>query len=191
MIHGNKTATGKPLLCNDPHLSLFVPSIWILFHLEAPTVQLYGASLAGVPSIIIGRNKYVTWGVTNVGTDVQDLYIIEEENATHYWHNGKLVAYEFVNQVIKVKGQSSVNLSLRKTIYGPVISDIINTAVKPISLHWVTLIDKNDTTAETFYRIARATNCQEFRDALRFYRAPAQNFGIFIMIFLLIIELNN
>lgn len=71
VVGPNRTATGKPLLCNDPHLQLLAPSLWLVMHLKSPTLEAIGATLAGVPGVVLGRNQYIAWGVTNVGADVQ------------------------------------------------------------------------------------------------------------------------
>ena len=83
MVAGARTVSGFPLLANDPHLTFRAPSIWNLVHLESPDGSVIGASLPGVPAVVIGRKEYLAWGITNSGVDVQDLYAMEG-NATHY-----------------------------------------------------------------------------------------------------------
>jgi acyl-homoserine lactone acylase PvdQ len=151
VVHGSRTESKKPILCNDPHLNLMAPSIWLLIHLKAPGLNVIGASFAGAPGVILGRNEKISWGVTNTGADVQDLFIMEEApgNHTHYRWNGEWVPYDiryqhshpwlfhpflarihacavgvFSDEIIKVKGGADVILPVRETLYGPVVTDI-------------------------------------------------------------------
>ena len=77
VVGGSRTASGQPLLCNDPHLAISLPPLWMLVELKAPTVHVTGAAIALLPMVMIGRNDHIAWGQTNVGTDVQDLYIMQ------------------------------------------------------------------------------------------------------------------
>jgi len=180
VVHGNRTATGLPLLANDPHLLLTAPSIWLLVHLETPTVSLIGAALPGCPGITIGRNDKLAWGFTNVGTDVQDLYILDETNdGTQYWSNGQLYNYTIRKEVIKRMDQSDYILYVKDTLYGPVINDIDSDiwdvpGTKPLALRWLAL-DKNDTTVFSLVHLIRAETISDFRDAAKDYQTPGQN----------------
>ncbi len=91
VVAGSRTATGKPFLANDPHLALQAPSLWFLMALEAPGLRAMGASLPGLPGIVIGRNDRIAWGVTNVGADVEDLYLLEEVEGRGYRYKGRVV----------------------------------------------------------------------------------------------------
>lgn len=182
VISGNRTKSGKPIMANDPHLQLMAPSIWILNHLSSPSFSAIGASFVGVPGIIIGHNNDISWSVTNVGADVQDLFIMDELNHTHYKHNNKIYEYTIRREIIKVKHSDDIVMDVREAIqYGPVISDL-GTAFRPydlsngpsLALRWTSL-DSTDTTFDAFLSINTATNWNEFQSALRYYRAPSQN----------------
>ncbi len=170
-----RTATGGALLANDPHLRLTAPSVWILMDLKAPGFHAVGASFPGLPGIVIGRNDHVAWGVTNMGADVQDLYVLEEAPGG-YRYRGEVRPYRVRREVIRVRGRSPVELRVRETVYGPVISDVVQVpGAKPLALRWVSL-DPGDTTLEAFLRLNRARNWEAFKAALRYYVAPSQNF---------------
>ncbi len=170
-----RSKSGGALLANDPHLRLTAPSIWILMELEAPGFHAVGASFPGVPGIVIGRNDRIAWGVTNMGADVEDLYVLEEV-AGGYRYKGEVRPYRVRQEVIRVKGGEAVKLSVRESVYGPVISDAVEVPGKrPLALRWVSL-DDGDTTLEAFLRLQTAASWEAFVDALRYYVAPSQNF---------------
>ncbi|WP_167764553.1 penicillin acylase family protein [Thermus tengchongensis] len=176
VVSGSRTATGKPLLANDPHLGLQAPSLWFLMALEAPGYRVIGATLPGVPGIVIGRNECIAWGVTNVGADVQDLYLLEDVEGKGYRYKGQVVPYRVREERIRVKGGKEEVLRVRETHYGPVITDALQDPPKtPMALRWVSL-DEEDHILMAFLGVNRARNWQEFTEALRHYSAPSQNF---------------
>ncbi|MCS7058367.1 MAG: penicillin acylase family protein [Meiothermus sp.] len=175
VIGPSRSATGKPLLANDPHLGLGAPSIWYLVHMEAPGYKAIGSSLPGLPAVVIGRNERIGWGVTTVGADVQDLYILEEAPGG-YRYRGRVEPWRIRTEVIRVKGEPEVTLRVRESRYGPVINDVVNNpGARPLALRWTSL-DPTDRTLEAFLGIARARNWEEFKAALSLYNAPSQNF---------------
>ncbi|MGQ9753347.1 MAG: penicillin acylase family protein [Thermaceae bacterium] len=175
VVSGSRTVTGKPFLANDPHLGFQVPSLWFLMALEAPGYRAIGASLPGVPGIVIGYNDRVAWGVTNVGADVQDLYVMEEAPGG-YRYKGRIVPYRVREEVIRVKGGREERLKVRETVYGPVISDVLkDKPQKPLALRWVSL-DEEDHILLSYLLLNRAKNWEEFQKALSYYSAPSQNF---------------
>jgi penicillin amidase len=175
VIGPSRTVSGKPLLANDPHLGLGAPSVWYLVQMEAPTYKAIGSSFPGLPAVVIGRNERIGWGVTTVGADVQDLYIMEEV-AGGYRYKGQTVPWRTRTEVIKVKGAPDVTLRVRESRYGPVINDVVsNPGARPLSLRWTSL-DPTDRTMEAFLAIARAQNWEQFKAALALYNAPSQNF---------------
>ncbi|MFN3629327.1 MAG: penicillin acylase family protein, partial [Casimicrobiaceae bacterium] len=123
VVHGSRTVSGKPLLANDPHLALAAPAIWYFGRFKAPGLEVTGATLPGVPGVVLGRTKGVAWGFTNTAPDVQDLYL-EEFNA-----QGRVRTPDGWGEVatrketIRVKGASDVEITVRETRHGPVISD--------------------------------------------------------------------
>jgi len=179
VVGGSRTASGKPLLCNDPHLSLMAPSIWFLNHLKSPGMSVIGASFPGIPAVVIGRNTHIAWGVTDTGSDVQDLYIMDG-NATHYKHNGVWKAYEMKHYHLRVKGSDTVDMTVRHSVYGPVINDHgvhKKLGHVPMCLSWTSILPSiNDTTLNAFWMINKAHNWTAYRAALRHFVAPTQNF---------------
>lgn len=180
------TESGQPLMCNDPHLQLMAPSIWILNHLEAheEDMSVIGASFAGLPGVVIGHNKHISWAVTNTGADVQDLYIMEEQ-ADHpgmYRYKGEWLPYNTSEEVFQVKGEANFTMTVRSSIYGPVVTDNGVSqgyaGAKALSLHWTSLMSDSvpDTTLEAFEGLNSGRNWEDFRRALSKYIAPSQNF---------------
>ncbi|WP_038055741.1 penicillin acylase family protein [Thermus amyloliquefaciens] len=176
VVAGSRTVTGKPFLADDPHLGLQAPSLWFLMVLEAPGYRAMGASLPGVPGIVIGRNERIAWGVTNVGADVQDLYLLEDVEGRGYRYKGRVVPYRVREERIRVKGGREEVLRVRETLYGPVITDALQDPPKtPMALRWVSL-DPEDHILMAFLGVNRAGSWEEFVAALRHYSAPSQNF---------------
>ncbi|WP_338069161.1 penicillin acylase family protein [Deinococcus fonticola] len=165
VIGGSRTASGKPILADDPHLSLTSPMLWYLADIQGDRLKAIGASIPGLPAIVIGRNERVAWGVTNVNPDVQDLYL-EPENAT-------LTTRQ---EVIKVKGQPDVTLTLQESRHGPIISgEGAEGLGQRVALRWTALLG-GDTTMDAFLGLNYAANWPEFTAALERYVAPSQNF---------------
>lgn len=175
VVSGSRTTTGKPLLADDPHLGLGVPSLWFLAHLEAPNFEAIGATLPGLPGVVIGRNNRIAWGVTNLGADVQDLYILDEARGG-YRYQGRIEPFGIRQEVIRVKGSDPVTLSVRTSRYGPVISDVVAVpGERPLALRWTSL-DPDDTLLEAYLRLNQAQNWPQFVEAMRYYTTPSQNF---------------
>ncbi|WP_420595258.1 penicillin acylase family protein [Deinococcus sp.] len=167
VVAGSRTQSGKPLLADDPHLALSAPMLWYLADIKGPTLHAIGASLPGLPAIVIGRNDNLAWGVTNTNPDVQDLYI-EPEGA-------KLTSR---NETIKVKGKPDVTLTVQESEHGPILSGVNGDAgnVGPrVALKW-TALAPGDTTLDAFMGLNYARNWTDFTSALKFYVAPSQNF---------------
>lgn len=175
VVSGSRTTSGKPLLADDPHLGLGAPSLWYLAHLEAPGYNAIGATLPGIPGIVIGRNDHIAWGVTNVGADVQDLYLLDTVGSG-YRYKGATEPFRLRREVIKVKGGQDEVLNVRETRYGPVISDVVsNTGARPLALRWISL-DGTDRTLEAFVGINKAQDWTQFLEAMKSYAGPSQNF---------------
>ena len=165
VIAGTRTASGKPILADDPHLALTAPMLWYLADVQGDRLKAIGASIPGLPAIVIGRNERVAWGVTNVNPDVQDLYI-EPEGAP----------LTSRREVIRVKGAPDVILTVRSSRHGPIISDAGAGAVGPrVALKW-TALQGGDTTMDAFLGLNYARNWADFTGALRSYVAPSQSF---------------
>lgn len=182
VVSGTRSETGKPLLANDPHLGLAAPALWYFAHLKAPGLNAIGATLPGVPAIVLGRNQSIAWGFTNTAPDVQDLFIekIVANRPNHYLTPEGSKPFETRETVIKVKERAPVTLTLRRTRHGPVISDVIESLKHDtpeghvLAFQWTALRD-DDMTAEAASRIMTSRNWQDFRNALRNYHSPQQN----------------
>jgi penicillin amidase len=180
-VHGTKTAGGRPILAGDPHLSLNLPSIWYMMHLNSPTVNVMGAALPGAPGIIIGFNDHVAWSVTNATRDVRDWYKIEFRDNTRqeYYFDGNWLKSQLRIEEIKVKGADAVLDSVVYTHHGPVVYDdrfsSNGKALEGYSLRWIA--HEGSKEVLTFYHLNRAKNYQDYTNALKYYVAPAQNFA--------------
>lgn len=180
VVSGARSASGKPLLANDPHLGLTAPDIWYFAHLHAPGIDAIGATLPGVPGILVGRNERIAWGATNTGPDVQDLYLEKLDGGGGYVAPDGPRAFTVVHETIKVKGAPDVALDVRITRHGPVISDVLQTALDAtprghaLSLAWTALAE-DDVSLGAFLKLARARNWTQFVDATRALSAPQQN----------------
>jgi hypothetical protein len=121
-LHGSKTASGSPLLANDPHLNLTLPAIWYEIQLSSPDVNVYGVGLAGTPGVTIGFNEHLAWGLTNTGSDVLDWLEITWKDSTRseYLYDGEWRASSVKTEVIKVKGKADVIDKVYYTHHGPV-----------------------------------------------------------------------
>ncbi len=183
-VSGSKSATGLPILANDPHLQLTLPSIWYQIQLSTPTMNVYGACLPGTPGVTIGFNKDIAWGVTNVGSDVMDFYQIKFRDKTmkEYWYNGAWKPTNSVIETFKIKGKAEpLKDTLVYTHHGPILynhaEDNSFSKNVPIghAMKWVGHIEDN-TDLLAFYYLNKAQNYDDYRKALTYYKAPAQNF---------------
>jgi penicillin amidase len=177
-IGAEKSITGYPILANDPHLELTLPSIWYQIQLHAPGINVYGVSLPGIPSVIIGFNQNVAWGVTNVDADVYDLYKIKFKDASHqfYWHEDQWKPTRKREELIYVKGQiQPVKEEVIYTHHGPVTQHSIAAKDVPdLAVRWIGHEPGNSFI--TFYELNKAKNYDDYRNALAHYVGPAQNF---------------
>ena len=206
VVSGALTTTGKPFLANDMHLGIQMPSIWYQNSLhclpknEACPFDVTGFSFPGVPGVMAGHNDRVAWGFTNLGPDVQDLYIekVNPENPDQYEVNGEWVDFEIRKETIKVGGGDPVELTVRISRHGPVISDTFgalkdnvdpekNPEATPfkdksgvelpenyvIALAWTALTPNSP--FEAIWGFDKSQNWEEFRAAARMWTVPAQN----------------
>ena len=172
VISGRHTASGKPILANDPHLQFSMPSIWYQVHLEATGLNVMGVSLPGVPCVIIGHNDRIAWGATNLGFDVQDLYLerIDPSNG-RYVYQGRLEQARRESEWIAVKGARPVEFQQWVTRHGPVTVSDDN---RRFALRW-TAAD-SASFQFPFLDINRAADWTQFTAALARYPGPGQNF---------------
>jgi penicillin G amidase len=178
VVNGTRTASGKPLLANDPHLGAQIPSIWYLAGVQGDKLHAVGATLPGLPAVVIGHNADIAWGVTNLGPDVQDVYSerLNPANPGQYEVNGQWTDLQIVPETIKVKGEEKpIDWAARATRHGPLISDVTDERGHALALRWPAL-DPGDTTMNAFLNINYARNWDDFTAALRDYIGPSQNF---------------
>lgn len=178
-VGGGKTASGMPLLCNDPHLALNLPSIWYEMQMSAPGVNVYGVTLPGSPGIVIGYNQHIAWGVTNAGMDVRDWYEVEinPNNLNQYKADGKWMTFEEIEEVYKVKGKEDFKETIRMTVAGPVVYDESFDSTNNrngLVMNWMAHQASNE--LMTFHGLNRAKDHQDYLVALDHYWCPAQNF---------------
>lgn len=180
-VSGEKTQSGYPILANDPHLQLTLPSIWYEIQLNAPGINTYGVTLQGAPGIIIGFNENVAWGVTNVSADVMDWYEVQfrDDSKKEYWHDGQWKPTTFRIEEYKVKGEETVVDTVVYTHHGPVsqANSPILDEQEPVyhAQRWIAHDGSND--LKTFYELNRAENYADYVEALQHFDAPAQNFA--------------
>jgi penicillin amidase len=178
VIAGKRTSDGKSILANDPHLSPTAPGIWYLTHLSTPTMRVSGVTFPGVPGIVLGHNEFIAWGATNVGPDVQDLYVETFNDAGEYktptgWAKTNI-------------RKESINLrtNLLKPDTSPVSFDVVETrngvivaedGGKKYALKW-TARDPKNAEFEAFFALNRARTWDDFKTALKSYGGATQNF---------------
>jgi penicillin amidase len=187
VIDGTKSATGKPLLSNDPHLTVQNPSIWYQVHLSTTDGKFdaAGFGFAAAPGIVTGHNRDITWGVTNAEGDVQDLFIEKLDPSGHpgqYQSPDGWKPLQVITETIMVKGDQPVTQTVRFTGHGPLISDALtaisatigSTVKDPLALQWTAA--KPGHLMEALLGLQQAHNWQEFRAALSKWSVPGQNF---------------
>jgi len=192
-VSGKLTATGTPLLANDPHLSIQMPSIWYQIGMhcrpksDACPYEIAGFSFPGNPGVIIGHNDRIAWAVTNVGPDVMDLYIekVNPDNPNQYEVNGQWVDMTVRIETLKVGGGDPVTITIRSTRHGPIITDTYGldkfheqAGVEvpenyAIALRWTALEPTH--IFEAIWGFNKAQNWEEFRQAARYWAVPSQN----------------
>ncbi len=180
-VAGSKTASGFPMLCNDPHLGLTLPSIWYEAQLVSPEVNVYGVTLPGTPAVIIGFNQAMAWGVTNAGSDVLDWYEIKfkDEQQSEYFYDGAWRPTQQRIEELKVRGAATVRDTVTYTHHGPVAyrkheRPFDEQVPAGAAMRWT----GHDASQEmlTFLKLNRARNYEDYVEALSHFDCPAQNF---------------
>ena len=179
VISGAHTATGKPLLSNDMHLGHRIPNVWYEAQLEIradgqqpPSFSVVGFTIPGLPYVIVGHNKRIAWGFTNLGPDVQDVYIENVNERGEYQTPQGWKPLEVRRETIHVKGAPDVQLDVRITRHGPIISGLIPGEQRALALRW-TLYEQPS--SAPFFDVDSAQNWQEFRRAFAEFTGPSQN----------------
>ncbi len=181
VISGALTDTGLPYSANDPHLSISNPSVWYEIGLycvevnEACPFELSGFSQPGVPGIYLGNNRYITWGLTNAGVDVQDLYILQRNpnNLLQYRYNNEWRDFEVREETFIFPDGTRQQIQLLDSVWGPVIAEVYQNKLQALALRWSAYDGK--TPLSPLFNLLSATNWQEFVAAAESYYAPVMN----------------
>ncbi len=195
VLAGSRTTTGKPMLANDPHLKLSTPALWYFARIIAPGIDVAGATMPGLPSVVMGQNAHIAWGLTNTGPDVQDTYLerIDPADPARYQTPDGWAKFETRQELIKVKGQPDQLLSVRSTRHGPVISDAAVAGVAgealggtggkggqpgyALALRW-TGLDSDSDVVGTGLAMMAAGSVEAFIKASAGWVAPMQNMAV-------------
>ncbi|MDT7834904.1 penicillin acylase family protein [Aquabacterium sp. OR-4] len=191
VLAGTRSSTGAPLLASDPHLKLSAPALWYFARIVAPGLDVAGASMPGLPSIVMGQNAHIAWGFTNTGPDVQDTYLerLHASDPTQYQTPEGWARFETRQEQIAVRGGVPVSLTVRSTRHGPVVSDaaaagVADEALGPkgrpgyvLALRWTGLDTDQDIVATSLAMMA-ATSVEAFVQASSTWVAPMQNMAV-------------
>lgn len=178
-VNGTKTKSGKPILCNDPHLSLTLPSIWFEIQLHTDQFNSYGVSFPGLPGVVIGFNDSIAYGFTNAGRDVKDYYEIKfkNESKSSYWFNGAWKNADQRIEIIKIKGKKDLLDTVAYTVFGPVTYDKSfkneRTAENAYALRWVAHDRSN--ILKMWLLLNKAKNYNDYHHAISYFNVPGQN----------------
>jgi penicillin G amidase len=194
VVGPQRSSTGKPLLANDPHLGVNIPGVWYQTGLHCRSVSaacpfdVAGFSFAGLPGIVIGHNQNIAWGFTNLGPDVSDFYL-EQVRGDSYRRGKRYLPLKERTETIKVAGGRDVTTTVRETVHGPLLSDVIPSVAQAgktapvegkavttsydVSLAWTGLLPGH--TADAIFKLNTAVNFAQFRDAAKDFAVPAQN----------------
>jgi penicillin amidase len=182
VVAGGRSVSGKPLLANDPHLGLTTPSLWYFAALTAPGVRVIGATLPGLPGIVIGRNDRVAWSFTNTGVDQQDFYLerLHPEDPGQYQTPDGWARFATHVERIRVRGGDDVELTVRRSRHGPVLSGLasIDKVFRHeryvLALRWSAL-EPDDRTVVAIRALNRAANFDEAERALAQFQVVTQS----------------
>lgn len=171
------SASGNPILCNDPHLHLSLPAIWYEQHIVTPEYNVYGVTFPGIAGVVIGFNKHIAWGVTNAGWDVLDWYKImwRDSSMSSYFFDGQWVQTNVRLDTIIVKGKGIVVDTVRLTNWGPVIYTDPTHKKYSLAMHWILHDPYEQQEFRTFMSLNRAKNYEDYRKACSYFPYPAQN----------------
>jgi len=179
VLTGSRTSSGMPILANDMHLSLGLPSIWYENHLVGNDLNVTGISFPGIPGIISGHNGHVAWGYTNGFPDVQDLYIERlrrmDDGSVQAEYNNQWENVKVLREIIHVKGAQSEIEEVIITRHGPIINNLAPDfcGEEPLALRWTSL--EPDQMIQGLFNMMTAKDCYSFHQSLRNWTAPVQN----------------
>jgi penicillin amidase len=179
-VGASRSASDGALLAGDPHLQLRTPGVWYLVDMTAPGLRVTGATMPGMPFVVIGRTPTLAWSLTTTHADVQDLFVetVDPADGERYLAPGGSLPFARREERILVKGGASETLRLRATRHGPVISELPGRngePARPVSLAW-TVLDPADSTIRAGFGLPHAGDLNGLRATLADYRNPVQNF---------------
>ena len=171
VVSGEHTVTGKPLLANDMHLGHQMPNLWYEAHLHSGEFDVVGVTLPGYPYVLVGHNRRIAWGFTNVGPTVEDAYVETFNDQGQYLAPDGWKKPEIRKEVIHVKDKPDVVLRVELTRHGPIVTELSPGETRKIALRWTLYGGIRN----PFFHVDSAQNWQEFRSALSQFDAPGQN----------------
>ena len=178
-VSGSKTASHSPILCNDPHLGLNLPSLWYEMQLSTPNFNAYGVTFPGAPNVIIGFNDSIAFGFTNAGRDVKDYYEIKfkDESMNEYWFDSTWVKPEKRFEHISIRGKKEIIDTVTYTLFGPVIYDHSFPASEGNKNYYAVRWKAHDPSNESmiFYELNHAKNYDDYAEAIKYLSCPGQN----------------
>ena len=175
-VSGSKTASGNPILCNDPHLNLTLPSIWFEIQLHTSDFNAYGVSLPGFPGIVIGFNENISWGMTNASHDVLDWYQIKWANdeRTKYIVDDQVKDIVFKYETFQVKGGATYVDTVRYTEWGPIVYESPAHPQQDMAMRWIAH-DPGSNEIRVLQNLAEAKNYDDYINGIPDFHSPAQN----------------
>ncbi len=181
-VSGAHTVSASPLAANDPHLGLAIPSVWYLAHMTAPGLSVAGATLPGLPFVLVGTNGAIAWTLSNTGPDTQDLFVErrDPDNPDHYLTPAGPVPFAVRDETIAVRFSGSRQIRMLETRHGPVLTGMVSSLQggpdddEVLALAW-TMLHDDDQSANAALLLHTATDWQTFNNAARSFAGPMQN----------------
>jgi penicillin G amidase len=178
-VSGSKTVSRSPILCNDPHLGLNLPSLWYEMQLSTPNFNAYGVTFPGAPNVIIGFNDSIAFGFTNAGRDVKDYYEIKfkDDSMNEYWFDSAWIKTTKREEIIEIRGKATLKDTVTYTLFGPVIYDHNFPASEGNKNYYAVRWKAHDPSNETmiFYALNHAKNYDDYAEAIKYLTCPGQN----------------
>ena len=177
VVSPRRSATGQAVLANDPHLGFSLPAVWYQARLRAPGFDVVGVTLPGLPFVVIGRNRNIAWGLTNVMQDAADFFVekLDEDRPGQVMFRGEWVDLEKRVETIRVKGGEARSLEVLSTPHGPLVNHLLPEIQKPVSYRWTLHAADQANELEGLWLLNRAQNWEEFRESMSWFGAAAQN----------------
>ncbi|MBK8492359.1 MAG: penicillin acylase family protein [Saprospirales bacterium] len=176
-VSGSKTSSGYPILCNDPHLPLSLPSLWMEIQIHTPEMNVYGVSLPGLPGVVLGFNDHIAWGWTNASHDVLDWYEVQwtGPDKSQYVFDGveRPVTHEV--ETIYVKGHKPVLDTITYTHWGPIVYEDQENPKRNLAMRWPAIEAPNASELGFLLGINAAHNYDDFQRASKGFHFPGQN----------------